>query len=255
MTVILPEDVTPVLLTGGLGTRLRQVVADKPKTMANVAGRPFIEYILEQLQAANFNNAVLCVGYMSEQIQQHFGASFGSLKLEYSVERALLGTGGAVRFALSKVPTKYVLVLNADSFCGQALDQFLLNHFASGHKASMLVTQVADTQRYGRVNFSEDNKIVNFDEKGSVSGAGWINAGIYLFEKDLLTAIPAGRNLSLEKEIFPEMCDRGELYAFQAKEKVFIDIGTPESFAVANSLFSSWGTSLRPSLQSSEHRQ
>jgi len=247
------EKVTPIILTGGLGTRLRQVVVNTPKTMAQVAGRPFLEYILEQLQAASFKKVVLCVGYLSDQIQKHFGDTYQNLQITYSVENTLLGTAGAVRFALEKTSTQHLLVMNGDSFCAQPLDVFVQDYFTLSRKASIAVTEVTDTQRYGRVNFDQQEKVTSFDEKGSVQGSGWINAGLYIFNRQLIAAIPAGRNISMEKQIFPDLTIRGELYAYKTSQRTFIDIGTPESFIAADKIFSNWTVGLRPQLcQSSE---
>ncbi len=231
------SSVTAVVLTGGLGTRLRSVVADRPKTMALVAGKPFLSYILDQLIEANVSTCKLCTGYMAEHVQEHFKDSYKELKISYSIEQALLGTGGAVRFALKSISSEFVLVMNGDSYCECNLAEFWKEHIKSGSLASMVVTEVPDTRRYGRVNIDSVGSITSFEEKGAASGSGFINAGIYLLHRSLIEEFPAGRQLSLERDLFPKLTD-GRLHAFNKTSKFFIDIGTPESFQIANKLFS-----------------
>jgi D-glycero-alpha-D-manno-heptose 1-phosphate guanylyltransferase len=112
-----PSEVTAAVLAGGLGTRLRSVVDDRPKVLAQVHARPFLMFLLDQLAAADFRSVVLCTGYLGEQIQRTFGETYKCLRILYSQEPKPLGTGGALRFALPQITSDPVLVLNGDSFC------------------------------------------------------------------------------------------------------------------------------------------
>ena len=108
---------TAVLLAGGAGSRLRSVIDDRPKVLAEVCGRPFLEYLLDQRVKWRIRDVVLCTGYLAEQIEAYFGMTYRSLRLRYSREIIPLGTAGALRLALPLVRSDTVLVLNGDSFC------------------------------------------------------------------------------------------------------------------------------------------
>ena len=230
------ENTTAIILAGGLGTRLRSVVADKPKVMATVCDRPFIEFILDQVIECGIKQAVICVGYLAEQIESHLGSKYKSLELKYSREQALLGTAGAIRFALEHVNTDYVLVMNGDSYCNFDFEPFINFHFSKQAKASVLLTEVADAQRYGRVILLPDDRIQSFEEKGAHTRDAWINAGIYLFAVEILKEIALGRQVSLEREVFQEWISKNVLYGYKCEDALFIDIGTPQSFAQAQVL-------------------
>lgn len=233
-------EVTAVILAGGLGTRLRAAVSDRPKVLADVAGQPFLERIFEQLRGFGVRKVVVCTGYMAEQIEHLYQASFKDLSITYSREHSLLGTAGAVRFALEHITTDRALVLNGDSYCDFNYATFKSFHDAKDAEASLLLTYVEDCSRYGSVVIDENGKVGSFIEKSGASGAGFINAGVYLMERSLIKEIPPGRILSLEKDIFPQWIGR-KFYGHATNTPMFIDIGTPQSFEQAQSLFS-WRT-------------
>ena len=226
------------ILAGGLGTRLRSVVADRPKVLAPVAGRFFLTYLLDQLADAGFSEVVLCTGYLGEQLEEHFGSRFRRLRLHYSKEAAPLGTGGALRLALPMLGSEPVLVLNGDSYCQVDLAGFVHHHQEKRAKASMVLTQVADVSRYGSVDVDAEGRVRGFGEKAR-SGAGWINAGIYLLDKDLLARIPPGTPASIERDCFPGWTS--EAFFAHRGGKRFLDIGTPESLEQAQVFFAPQG--------------
>jgi NDP-sugar pyrophosphorylase family protein len=227
--MIAARDVTAVILAGGLGTRLRSVVADRPKALADVAGRPFLDRILDQITSFGIGRAVLCVGYMAEQIEQQYGDHYKSLALSYSVERSLLGTGGALRYALEQVHTDTFLGLNGDSFCKYNFNEFLAFHDTKKANVSILLACVPEVSAFGSVEVNERQEVVRFTEKRIVSGEGLVNAGVYLMQKSMLSEIPAGRVLSLEKEILPHWINRG-FFGYRNHDEGFLDIGTPETY-------------------------
>lgn len=229
------ESISAVILAGGLGTRLRPVVTDRPKVLARVGGRPFLAYLLDQLTAVGIGSGVLCTGYMGDQVRDIFGDAYGSLRLSYSQEPAPLGTGGALRLALPLIPSETMLVLNGDSFCETDFKAFWTWHTTRGAAASILLTEVADTRRYGRVLVDADGRVLKFEEKNGDSGPGWINAGLYLCARKLLEDIPTNRVVSIEREMFPSWIGRG-LYGNQSAGR-FIDIGIPETYANAEQFF------------------
>jgi D-glycero-alpha-D-manno-heptose 1-phosphate guanylyltransferase len=230
-----PQACTAAILVGGLGTRLRSVVADCPKILAEVRGRPFLTYLLDQLVQSGCKKAVLCTGYLGEQVSATFGDSYSNMRLFYSQESSQLGTGGALRLALPLFESDYVLAMNGDSFCHANLSDFWMWHIAQGAEASLLLTQVSDTKRYGRVQVESSGEVQKFEEKGDTEGAGWINAGLYLLNRRLLATIPTCGAISLEREIFPSWIGRGR-YGYCSQGR-FLDIGTPESYAMAKQFF------------------
>jgi NDP-sugar pyrophosphorylase family protein len=144
-------DVPAVILAGGLGTRLRRVVADRPKVLADVGGRPFLAILLDQLAGAGVRSAILCTGYLGEQVESQFGRSYGPLALRYSRETTPLGTGGALRLAASHVDSNVMLVLNGDSYCDADLPGFVAWHHSRNSRASIVLVRASDASRFGRV--------------------------------------------------------------------------------------------------------
>ncbi|MEW5817607.1 MAG: sugar phosphate nucleotidyltransferase [Spirochaetota bacterium] len=227
--------VTAAILAGGLGTRLRSVVADRPKVLAEVRGRPFLAFLLDQLADAGVRYVVLCTGYLGEQVQIDFGESYGSLRLVYSQESMPLGTAGALQLALPLFKSNTVLVMNGDSFCDEDLKEFLAWHFAKKAEATLLLTKLLNTAEYGRVNLNTNGLVLRFDEKSGNREPGWISAGIYLINHQLLLTISDSGFVSLERDIFPTWIGQG-LYGYKSQAR-FLDIGTPETYAVAENFF------------------
>ncbi len=234
-----PSDITAVILAGGLGTRLRKVVSDRPKVLSNVCKRPFLSYLLDQLTDGGFKHVVLCIGYLGEQVKKVFGSRYGSLRLFYSQEKKSLGTAGAIRLALPLFKSKLLLILNGDSFFETDLRTFVDQHNEKCSNASMLLVEMTDTSHYGSVKVDTNCIIKSFDEKVSNIRNGWVNSGIYLIEDHMVRKIPAYQSVSLEHEMFPAWIGHG-LYGYQRHGR-FIDIGTPETFAEAQEFFSCYG--------------
>lgn len=231
------RNVSVVILAGGLGTRLRAVVSDRPKVLAEVGGRPFITYILDHLAAAGVSDVVMCTGYRGEQIRDALGEAYGPLRLRYSRETAPLGTGGALREALPLLRSDTSLVMNGDSFCDVELERVFDWHKRCGGPASIVLIEVADASRFGRVEVDEEGRLTRFTEKVPAAGPAWINAGLYLLERSLLAEIPAGRSVSLEREVFSGWIGRG-IFGYQHRGR-FLDVGTPEALRSAAGFFAS----------------
>jgi len=228
-----------VILAGGIGSRLRPVVGDRPKVLAPVAGRRFLAYLLHQLADAGFEDVVLCTGYMADQVQDAFGSRFRKLRLHYSREEQPLGTAGALRHALPLIQSETAVVLNGDSYCPVDLGDFLRQHHEKRADASIVLTQIPDTSRFGAVEADRSSRILRFGEKNT-TGPGWINAGIYAISRSFLASISDGVAVSIERECFPRWIADG-LFAYRGGGR-FLDIGTPESFAEAQSFFSPPGS-------------
>ncbi|MBT6229204.1 MAG: NTP transferase domain-containing protein, partial [Candidatus Scalindua sp.] len=143
--------ITAVILAGGLGKRLRGVVSDRPKVLAEVNGRPFLTYLLDQLAEAGINSVILCTGYMADSISKEIGNLYNGVKITYSRENKPLGTGGALRLAVSNLNLKYVLVMNGDSYIGIDFKDFIEWHVKRGCSASIVLVTADDAGRYGSV--------------------------------------------------------------------------------------------------------
>jgi D-glycero-alpha-D-manno-heptose 1-phosphate guanylyltransferase len=222
------------VLCGGLGTRLRSVLSDRPKSMASVAGRPFLELILRQLHGQGIRKVILGTGYRAEQIEQYFqtGADLG-LSIEYSREAEPLGTGGAAKLA-EKFLSDPVVVVNGDSYVEWNLSEALALQAQRNAKAVIVLQAVPDVSRYGSVTIDDEGRITEFVEKRARTGSGLINAGVYLLQKEVLAELPAGRAISLEREVFPRLLGR-PIYGMVSRG-IFIDIGIPQDLARAQTL-------------------
>ncbi len=225
------SNVTAVILAGGLGTRLRSIVSDRPKVLAEVGGRPFIEILLDQLAMADVRSVVLCTGYMGNQVQDRLGTHYRRMTLRYSCEPQPLGTAGALRLALPMLDSDPVLVMNGDSYCDASLEAFADWHAERRAPATILLAETDDTRRYGRVQLDDEWRVLSFSEKTDDTGPGWINAGIYLLSQPLIEPITVGRAVSLEREVFPAWIGLG-LSGFRSEGRLW-DIGLPESYARA----------------------
>lgn len=232
-------DVMAVILAGGFGTRLRSVVSDRSKVLAEVDGQPFIGFILGKLSAAGVKSVVLCTGYKGAELKKALGERYEGLQLAYSHEASPLGTAGALRLALPQLDADPILVLNGDSFCTGDLHDFIAFHDEQRADVSVMLVHKNDTAPYGRVELDDANRIVAFHEKHGDAGPGWINAGVYLVSRERVEEIPADRPVSIETEMFPAWTSRG-LYGFRCEGEL-IDIGTPERYAAAPAFFASYG--------------
>ncbi len=230
------DGVTAAILAGGLGTRLKSVVADRPKVLATVAGRPFLAHLLDQLAQIEVRETVLLVGFAADQVRSTFGDRYNAMRLAYSAELAPRGTAGAVRLALPHLTGKTVLLVNGDSFCDLDLRAFGDFHRRHRRGVSVALAHVDNASRYGSVQLGDSDRLVKFEEKSQHAKPGWINAGIYLIDRSLIESIAPDQPASLERDFLPAQVEVGNVYGFRCHGG-FIDIGTPESFAAAEAFF------------------
>jgi D-glycero-alpha-D-manno-heptose 1-phosphate guanylyltransferase len=224
-----------IVLAGGFGTRLHKVVADVPKPMAPIAGRPFLEILLSSLSRKGFSRVVLSLGFKAKLISDFFGSRFAGMDLEYVVEEIPLGTGGATRLAAASCDRDHFFVFNGDTYLD--LDAERLEELWQTKKNSIVVGRwVQDTARFGRL-LLKDDRITSFDEKG-ISGSGVINAGCYVLARDALSKFPLNQPFSIEIDYLNHEVINKAVYAF-VTEGMFIDIGVPEDYARAQILFAS----------------
>jgi D-glycero-alpha-D-manno-heptose 1-phosphate guanylyltransferase len=220
-----------IVLAGGLGTRLAARLSNVPKPMAPVAGRPFLEILMNQLARAGCTHVVLSVGHRHEVIQNHFGAAFHGMQVDYAVEDAPLGTGGAIRVALEKAREDSVLVLNGDTFLDADYAAMLRFHHAQSALMTMAVAHCADVARYGGVMIGgapESLRVIGFQEKGR-AGAGWINAGVYVLASSLPWPANLSEKFSFESDFLAPEIERLAPAAFPVTG-FFLDIGVPEDY-------------------------
>jgi len=224
-----------LLLVGGLGTRLRSAVPSKPKPLAPIGQGPFLELLVLQLRSQGIRRLVMCTGHMAGQIREYFGdGRKWDVSIEYSEETRPLGTGGAVKLAAPFLGGgSDFLVLNGDSFVEIDFGRFVEFHRGHGGIVSIATRRVPDSSRYGTVRVDASNQVVSFLEKTGVQTPGLVNAGAYLFRRNVLDFIPDGPT-SLEKDVFPGLLERRVFAAEQSG--MFIDIGTPEDYAQAQAL-------------------
>jgi len=219
-----------VILAGGRGTRLQSVPGDLPKPLRPVDGRPFLSYLLDQVRGAGARRVILSLGYRPDAFQE-LAAREG---LELAVESEPLGTGGGLRTALPLLRAETVLAMNGDSYASVDLALLAALHRRRKARATMLLAEVAEASRYGRVEIDEDGSVLRFSEKGE-AGPGLINAGIYVLQRSVVAAIPEGRAVSLERETFPSLIGSG--FFGEPGAFAFMDIGTPESYAASTEFF------------------
>ncbi|HME06060.1 MAG TPA: nucleotidyltransferase family protein [Bryobacteraceae bacterium] len=232
---------TAAVLAGGLGTRLQPVLPDTAKTVAQVAGRPFIDYLLKQLTRAGASRIVLCTGFKSEQVRSQIGDAFESVPVVYSIEPQPLGTGGALRLAWQNCGDNQAwLVTNGDSYLDFDMAGLISAHRDSGCALTLAILSVPSSGRYGSVEWSaHTRRVLSFHEKTHEKTGepvpGWINGGVYVCGPEFLNALSANIPLSLEKDVFPLWVERGiNVYPVEGR---FIDIGTPESYQIAQFFF------------------
>ncbi len=229
----------PVLiLCGGKGERLRTVIDDRPKVLADIGGNCFLGLLLERLVGNGASDITLSTGYKSGMIEDfirtrgEWGAQVRTI-----AEEIPLGTAGAIRFASSQFePGASFYVLNGDTWFDADLSRLSDHHEASGAAVTIALAAVKDASRYGRVEFdAETGAVTSFHEKRENAGPAWINGGIYLLEPGVLEGLEPGKPCSLEREIFPTLIGNG-LYGVPFDHASFLDIGTPHDYARAQTL-------------------
>ncbi len=225
-----------LILAGGLGTRLKHIIPDLPKPMANVAGKPFLYYLLKQLQVQGIKDVYISIGYKAEKITSYFQNNFHSLRIHYIKEDEPLGTGGAIAYALNQIPSDKVLILNGDTFLNIDITTFI--HNCLNNNLTLSLKYVQQSNRYGFVDI-QNNIISGFSEKSSTLKDGWINAGVYLLNKYFfLSNIPSQKVFSFEKDFLEKIIHKYPVQTFQVKN-YFIDIGVPEDYYQAQKDFAS----------------
>lgn len=221
---------------GGLGARSRAVFLSGPKSMAPVANRPFLEYLLAKLRFDGIRHIVLCVGYRRSEVQGHFGkGTKWGLELRYSVEEELLGNAGAVKKAARMIDASALFVFNGDSLVGLDVHEMLMFHHKRNALATMALVASDRASRYRRVLTNENGAVTEFRDQhhdwNDNQSTGMVNTGAYVLSREFVDSIPDQRPASLEDEMLPRLMGCG-LYGF-VTNALFLDIGVPDDLARA----------------------
>jgi NDP-sugar pyrophosphorylase family protein len=230
------SEVDVVILCGGMGSRLRAAVDDCPKPMAQINQKPFLDILIDFFCGFGCKRFVLCTGYMSRVIHDYYAPKTGSCQFLISNEHTALGTAGAVKNAEELIQSDPFLVANGDSFCAVDLAEFYDFHSARQALMSMVVLESENAQDCGRVVLDDSQRIISFEEKKQGHRSCHVNAGIYLFQKEVVSFVPKDTVFSLEHELFPELTKQS-CYAFVSRGQL-IDIGTPKRYERAKRCFS-----------------
>lgn len=218
-----------IILAGGLGTRLAKTVTDRQKVMAPVGGCPFLAYVLKDLKKKGFGKVVLAVSYRYEQIKDYFKNEYSDIKLLYSVEDEPLGTGGAIKKALTLCEEKDIAVINGDTFFDVDFSRLFDLYKQNNADVVLAAKEMPDCTRHSTLCIDKSGRITEFAEK-KPQKKGYINGGVYIINRDIFSEITAVR-FSFEKDILEKMTDG--LYALKS-ESYFIDMGIPEAYFRAN---------------------
>jgi D-glycero-alpha-D-manno-heptose 1-phosphate guanylyltransferase len=223
--------VKTIILAGGLGTRLRSIISDKPKPMAQIGGKPFLEWQIELLKRFNLRDIILSVGYMANEIKNYFGnGKKYDVDIKYAEEEEPLGTGGALINAKSFVfgEDKFI-VMNGDTYLNIDFMDFIRFHDEKKGLATIaLVATVDEPYRYGSVKIDGNCRVIEFIEKGDKS-FGSVNAGAYIFDSNVYHYMPDKDTFSLEYDFFPALLKTKRIFGYKTN-CYFRDLGTPEDY-------------------------
>ena len=220
-----------LVLAGGEGTRLRPLTLATPKPVMPFAGRPFMTFMLDWLGRHGIDDVILSCGFMSDAVERVLGDIHAGIRLRYVHEDEPLGTAGPLRLALEAgaLQDERLFVLNGDVLTDMDLTAERDQHERTGARATLCLIAVEDTESYGVVPTKEDGEVEEFLEKSpGPAPTNRINAGAYLIERDVIDEIPAGRAVSIEREIFPQLVGNG-LYGYHAAG-YWMDVGTPRRY-------------------------
>ena len=228
------EPVDAIILAGGAGSRIMPVLGETPKVLAPIHDEPFLKYLVRYLaDSAVVRKVIIAAGYQADQIVNYCDQNPMQLPIAFSIETSPLGTGGALINALPEATGETVLVVNGDSYVDLDLAEMVAFHTANYADATLAAVQVEDARASGTLALDE-NRIIAFAEKTEDTGPGWINAGLYIFERVGLENFSSGSS-SLERDIMPRLIE-GNVQACKTN-RPFIDIGTPGNYARTEEFF------------------
>ncbi len=219
-----------VILVGGEGTRLRPLTSTVPKPVVPLVDRPFISFMLEWLRAHGIDDVIMSCGFLATSVRNVLGdGSSHGIRLRFVEEPDPRGTAGALKFAESLLDERF-LMLNGDVLTDINLTEQIAQHERTGATATLALVPVEDPSAYGLVHLKDDRAVRDFVEKPSSDriDTNLISAGAYVLEREILELVPPGRNVSIEREVWPRLLGAG-LYGFPS-ESYWLDIGTPARY-------------------------
>ena len=226
-----PNPTDAVILVGGKGTRLRPLTLSAPKPMLPTAGLPFLTHLLARIEAAGIKHVVLGTSFKAEVFEDYFGdGSKMGLEIDYVFETEPLGTGGGIRNVLPKLRGDNVMVFNGDVLGGTDLNGILETHEKTDADVTLHLVRVGDPRAFGCVPTDEDGRVSAFLEKTQDPPTDQINAGCYVFKREIIEQIPEGRPVSVEREVFPNLLAEGKRVFGHVDSSYWRDMGTPEDF-------------------------
>lgn len=226
------HQVDAVVLVGGKGTRLRPLTLSAPKPMLPTAGLPFLTHLLSRIAAAGIEHVILGTSYKPAVFEAEFGdGSALGLQIEYVTEEHPLGTGGGIANVAGKLRNDTAMVFNGDVLSGADLAQLLDFHRSNRADVTLQLVRVGDPRAFGCVPTNEEDRVVAFLEKTEDPPTDQINAGCYVFERNVIDRIPQGREVSVEREVFPALLADGDckIYGY-VDASYWRDMGTPDDF-------------------------
>jgi mannose-1-phosphate guanylyltransferase len=220
-----------VILVGGLGTRLRPLTLSAPKPMLPTAGVPLLAHLVARIRDAGISHIVLGTSYRAEVFDGYFGdgSAFG-VEIDYVLEESPLGTGGGIRNVAPKLRGDTALVFNGDVISGVDLRALLAVHADSDADVTLYLTRVADPRAFGCVPTDAQGQVTAFLEKDPNPVTDQINAGTYVFRREVVEAIPSGQPVSVERETFPGLLADGARVVGYVADAYWRDLGTPADF-------------------------
>ena len=224
------SEIDTVILAGGLGTRLRSVLKDKPKCLAPINGTPFIDIFLDNCIDQGLRRFIICVGYLKEQVIEHLNIR-NDCEIIYSEEDEPLGTGGAIKHAESFITSNPFFALNGDSYCEIDFKDLLQFHIKKNALITIVVTKKSNTMDYGKIVIDKNSKILEFSEKVKFQDEAYVNAGIYCMSQSSLNYMSSNSSFSIEHSFFPSIINK-RCFAYKV-DRPFLDIGTPERLRIA----------------------
>jgi mannose-1-phosphate guanylyltransferase len=219
-----------VILVGGEGTRLRPLTSTVPKPVVPLVDRPFISFMLEWLRLHEIDDVIMSCGFLATSVRNVLGDGSGlGIRLRFVEEPDPRGTAGALKFAESLLDERF-LMLNGDVLTDLDLTAQIAQHERTGAMATLALVPVPDPTAYGLVHLNDDHSVRDFVEKPSSDriDTNLISAGAYVLQREILDLVPAERNVSIEREVWPRLIGQG-LYGFPC-ESYWLDIGTPERY-------------------------
>lgn len=224
-------DADAVVLVGGKGTRLRPLTLSAPKPMLPTAGVPFLSHLLSRIKAAGIEHVVLGTSYRAEVFAEYFGdGSRLGLEMEYVVEETPLDTAGAIRNVAHLLRAPDVLVFNGDILSAADPRELLSTHREAAADVTLHLVKVDDPSAFGSVPTDATGRVQAFLEKTENPPTDQINAGCYVFRRDVVERIPAGRPVSVERETFPGLLAAGAHLQAYVDSGYWLDVGTPAAY-------------------------